>query len=123
MDRQCRFQWLHDTKWSPYEVRLTLRCAEARWSVDGGMSTVNAIVACESGFDAYADNPYSSAAGVWQVIASTWVSWKNTYHELREAWRLGDWVKNGRANSVLGVRVASYTLSPWNASRHCWGYI
>ena len=31
-----------------------------------------AIINCESGFNLYAQNPYSSAGGLWQFIDSTW---------------------------------------------------
>lgn len=42
----------------------------------GGSLPSCEILACESGGDIRAENPYSSASGKWQIIDSTWGNYK-----------------------------------------------
>jgi hypothetical protein len=118
---ECRFA-LKDGKpgWNVEEVKSTIRCAERKWS--GALELGFEIVGCESGFDATNTNPDSSAGGVWQVLDSTWSSWRQRYADLMRWWDLRPGKLNGRTNAVLGWRVfAPADTGPWEASRWCWG--
>ncbi len=75
------------------------------------------VIRCESGGDAVAKNPNSSASGLFQHLGSLW----------------GDrTVKSGNGGAdifdpVSNVAVAAWLVyegggwSHWNPSRHCWG--
>lgn len=71
------------------------------------------IIECESGGDPNAHNPTSSASGLFQFLDSTWASVGGT-GEARDASVSEQYM---RAN-MLFERAG---LSPWNASRDCWG--
>lgn len=114
---ECRFARLDGAPGlSANEVRITLRCAEDKWPAPGGIDKVFDVVGCESGFDENADNPRSSAAGVWQAISSTWSSWRSRFGALVDRWELKASVYNGRANAILGLRTASSSgYGPWSS--------
>lgn len=103
---ECRFATLNGIKGrQPGEIRKTISCAAEHFPV--ALDTAFAVVSCESGFHEDADNPSSSAAGVWQFIDSTWHSVRSRFGSLMDRWGLRPSVYNGRANAVLGVRKAS----------------
>ena len=113
-EKQCRFR-NHEggPSFSTTEIRMTLACATERWTPSGGIDKVYAVAGCESGFNEFADNPVSSAAGVWQALDSTWSGWKGRFAEFMRRWDLRGSVYNGRANAILGVRVAAGGWGPW----------
>lgn len=118
---QCRFARLDGQPgFTTTEVRRTLECARRIWP--GNLDLGLRIVGCESGFVATAQNPDSSAGGVWQAIDSTWSSWKTRFAALIDRWRLRTEKLNGRVNAVLGWRVFSADgTGPWRVSQWCWG--
>ncbi len=112
--RRCRFQWRDGRRnWSATEVELTIRCAASHWSVD--VSTALRIASCESGLYQFSDNPYSSASGVYQMLASTWASWRSSITRTWGSWwRLSTSVWNARANVVTAIVHAHlYGWSAW----------
>jgi resuscitation-promoting factor RpfA len=74
------------------------------------------IVQCESGGDPKATNPDSTASGLFQFINSTWLAHGG-----------GQFAKRAKdATPAQQFIVANRTfaadgLTPWNASKACWG--
>lgn len=98
--RQAKTKWL-------------LACAVLQWPVPGGLAYARYIAERESHFDPFAKNPYSSASGVMQFVASTWqglvAAWPRMNH-----WT-GTWVFSARGNVLRAIRVAHETgWQPWS---------
>lgn len=82
--------------------------------------TLDRIIECESEGDPTAQNPVSSASGLYQFIDSTWVYVWTDY--------IGEQPPTARAYqaSVSDQHRAGQALyehegtTPWNASRSCW---
>lgn len=71
------------------------------------------IAYCESGYNQFSKNKYSTASGVMQYLASTWA---NT-----PAGKLGISVFDADANVKMAVSsIALHGTAPWNASKSCW---
>lgn len=79
------------------------------------------IVHCESRGDAAADNPVSSASGLYQFIDSTWAYvWRDYLGVEPPTAR----AKHASVEQQTRAAVALYQaegLTPWAASRGCWG--
>jgi soluble lytic murein transglycosylase-like protein len=108
---KCRFQYYDGKKnWSPTEVKLTIKCAEAKFP--SSLTTAMAVADRESNFYQFADNPYSSASGVYQFIDSTWSSLRyNHLDDFARRWDLHTSVWDARANVMVAVRWAQ--ISGW----------
>jgi hypothetical protein len=67
------------------------------------------VAMCESGMNPLAENPNSSATGLFQILSQL--------HQVKK-----QWLKNPDTNMVMAKQLfdASGT-NPWNASKHCWG--
>jgi hypothetical protein len=76
----------------------------------------SAIVSCESGGNSTAQNPSSSASGLFQFLDSSWAA----YGGLKYAPRAKD-ATPAEQYAVAQNAYARSGLSPWAASRHCWG--
>lgn len=90
-------------------VRALIRCAAPKL----GVSTSKALYIAwrESRYNPHADNPSSSAAGVFQVVSGTWAYFVSHY---RWGNRVGTSVYDGRANVILSLRyVHRRGWSPW----------
>lgn len=113
--RQLRFG-MDDGKpaWSPREVTRAIYYAERRWPVAAGYSTVMCIAQRESGLRPGAQNPTSSARGIFQFVDGTWAS---VYHGMPDAVRwyhVGYDRSNARNSVIVGVRVMAHQgLGPW----------
>lgn len=68
---------------------------------DSSQQFAISIASCESGLRAYADNPTSTATGVFQILGGSTNPWWNTRQALR-MWASRGW-------------------EPWYASIGCWG--
>jgi hypothetical protein len=119
---QCRYQtlehpWIGD--WTYREVRLTIACGVRQFAVPGGVDGAVCIAAHESGLDETADNPTSTAAGVYQFLASTWAGAKAAFR--MPWWRLKASVYNARANVIRAIRHAHarWSWSAWNVDYLC----
>ena len=69
------------------------------------------IARCESGFDQYAKNPYSTAKGIFQFIDGTWRS-----NCLKDG-NVYDFADNIKCAWKVYQKQGS---RPWNASKSCW---
>jgi hypothetical protein len=119
---QCRYQtlehpWIGDFTYR--EVALTIRCGVKHWPVPGGEDGAICIANHESGLDETADNPISTAAGVYQFLASTWAGVKQAF--AMPWWRLRSSVYNARANAIRAIRHvhARWSWSAWKVDYLC----
>jgi len=112
--KECRFRHFEKPyrSFSDREIKITVRCAVAHWSVPGGIDKALQVGHCESGYNEHAANPYSSASGVFQFISSTWDSVLRRWREFRRRWDVGTGVFNGRNNVLLAIRLA-HTKAGW----------
>ena len=75
------------------------------------------IAECESRFDRYAENPESTATGVFQYLEGTWIEGvKRTGKD----WELADRYNPEKATEMTIYWINQGELSKWNASKHCW---
>jgi hypothetical protein len=112
----CVFRYLDGhVSFSQDEVRDTIACAVKRWPVPGGVDYALAIARRESGFNWDADNPYSSASGVYQFVDGTWSAEVTRYRDLIDKQHLSTSVWNARANVLVAIRLAHgcSCWSPW----------
>lgn len=68
----------------------------------------NAIIQCESGGNPTAQNPHSSASGLYQIIDGTWDHYDG-YARAKDA-----------PASVQTAKAMTLGISAWDASRSCW---
>ena len=81
-------------------------------------ATIDKIIACESSYEADAQNPVSSAAGLMQITRGTWGDVRKRQPHLPpfEVGRYDPWV-----NLEAGYWLIQHRgLQPWDASRGCW---
>lgn len=116
-EAQCRYQYANgQAGWTDREVKKLIACAVSRYPVSGGLDKALYIANRESGFECRANNPNSSAFGVYQVISSTWTSWHaglppRWWHR---RWELMHSRGNCRANVMVSIRIAhSGGWGPW----------
>jgi resuscitation-promoting factor RpfA len=74
------------------------------------------IIACESGGNPAAQNPSSTASGLFQFLDSSWAA----YGGLRYASR-AKYATPAQQYAVANAAYAQSGVSPWAASRACWG--
>lgn len=67
-----------------------------------------AIIQCESGGNPLAQNPHSTASGLYQILDSTWAGYGG-YRRAKDA-----------PVSVQTAKAMTLGISAWNASRSCW---
>lgn len=110
--------------WSyPAGARKVVRCLSGFFGAD--TPVVMAIAQCESQFRWWADNPYSSAGGLFQYLEGTWLSSRAHHLPGNPASRF-----NGRWASVVAIREMvhrwrdghQWPYAPWESSRSCWNY-
>jgi hypothetical protein len=110
MRTDCQFQFVNDAAWTAHEEHLTARCLVRHWSVSGGLAELNSVIACESGWNRWANNG-GNYLGLGQHAASAWASRVHTYEPahwvLKPAW------SNSRSNLTVTVRMAH--ASGWGA--------
>lgn len=79
-------------------------------------AALDAIAQCESGGNATAQNPRSSASGLYQIIDGTWAAYGGV--------KLTGFVHARQASPAdqltIARRIAEDGLQAWNASRSCW---
>ncbi len=74
------------------------------------------IIQCESGGNPHAQNPGSTASGLVQFLDSSWAAYGGL--------KFGRRAKDATPAQQLEVANDAYRrsgLTPWTASRHCWG--
>jgi hypothetical protein len=112
----CRFRYYDGRQvFSKFEVRSTIRCAVKRWPVPGGLDYALSIARRESGFNWNADNPYSSASGVYQFVSGTWAGQMQNRTDLIKQQDLSRSVWNARSNVLIAIRYAHGAgWGPWS---------
>lgn len=91
-------------------VKLLIRCAARKWPIS--LSTAFAIADRESHYYCWAVNP-SGSTGVFQVISSTWESWRSSFPWLASV--TIDSRLNCRSNVLMSVRVMNaWGYGPWS---------
>jgi hypothetical protein len=119
----CKFQSL-DGKigYTDYEVKQVIKCAVKHYPVPStwvgsGLQTALYIANRESGYECHADNPSSSAYGVFQVVQGTWDGWHSRISSdwWHQKWSLNHDRGNCRVNVMVTIREAHTTQSwaPW----------
>jgi nucleoid-associated protein YgaU len=73
------------------------------------------IIACESGGNATAQNPASTASGLFQFLDSSWIA----YGGGRYASRAKD-ATPAQQYEIANRAYAQSGLAPWSASQRCW---
>lgn len=74
-----------------------------------------ALISCESGGNARAQNPSSTASGLFQFLDSSWAAYGGTKYAAR--------AKDATPAQQYEIANHAYAmsgLSPWAASRSCW---
>lgn len=74
------------------------------------------IIACESGGNATAQNPSSTASGLFQFLDSSWIA----YGGSKYASRAKD-ATPAQQYEIANRAYAQSGLTPWTASQGCWG--
>lgn len=75
----------------------------------------SAVIACESGGNAKAQNPSSTASGLFQFLDSSWRAYGGTKYAAR--------AKDATPAQQYEIANHAYAMSglnPWAASRSCW---
>jgi hypothetical protein len=108
---ECRYGGIDKGGWTYREVRMTIECSVARWSVYGGLDKALSVAECESGLNAYASNG-GNYLGVYQHSATYWPARQNS---LGPRWDkpIAESAFNGRSNVVVAIRMAH--ASGWGA--------
>jgi hypothetical protein len=101
--RICKIDW----RKGPWHVKQLIRCAEARWSVPGGVSTALYVANRESNFQPKAYNSYSGASGIFQHLRRYWPG-------RADAFGFGGWSAfNARANVMVTMRMV-HRMGSWS---------
>ena len=112
--RQFRFGTLDgNPAFSTWEIKLTIRDAARRFHPLGGAPMALCIADRESGFYPKADNPTSTAFGIFQIVDGTWQSWYDHFVKVRNYYHVGPDRGNPRNNIILGERAMHDSLLPW----------
>jgi hypothetical protein len=114
-ERQCRYQWVDKGTWTPKEEARTARCVVERWSVPGGLSTFDAVISCESGWNRLAYNSGGPYVGLAQHALSSWSSRVRTYTP--SFWHLFPGWRNSRTMLTITARMMNAEgLSAWGCA-------
>lgn len=79
------------------------------WGKHGKTDLMLRVMDCESGGAWWADNPRSSAAGLFQIMGFWQRAWPGNYYD--------PWTNASVAYQIY----LSQGIGAWNASRSCWG--
>lgn len=112
----CRFRYADGHKaFSKDEVRATIHCAVTRWPVPYGLDQALCVARRESGFNWYANNPYSSASGIYQFVDGTWSGQMTGRARFVRDQEVEKSVWNARSNVLIAIKYAhtSGSWSPW----------
>jgi hypothetical protein len=116
-------QWLRisPAEWTPDPVRGLIRCAVARWPVNGGAPKAIAVFSCESSLFPWASSNGNLGIGqlrFWHDRANRYLRarWFNDaqWHRIRSVPH-GAFV--ARANVIVSVRLAHSGWGPWEAGK------
>jgi len=110
----CHYQTADGRRgWSPYDVRLTIRCAANKYD-DVSVAHALYVADRESNFIATATNSSSGACGIMQHLPTYWPGRRASYLRVHPYWSLGASCYNARSNVVAAMwMVHKYGWSPW----------
>lgn len=109
----CRYQTLEHHRWTRREVKATIRCAVAHWSVPGGYPKARYIAWRESRFHWHSVNRESGACGIYQHLPRYWKSREDAYDGRLAP--LGESCFNARTNVIVTIRmVHAGGWGPWS---------
>ena len=74
------------------------------------------IIACESGGNPTAQNPSSTASGLFQFLDSSWIAYGGGKYASR-----AKFATPAQQYEIANRAYAQSGLAPWTASRGCWG--
>lgn len=74
------------------------------------------IIACESGGNPTAQNPSSTASGLFQFLDSSWIAYGGGEYASR-----AKYATPAQQYEIANRAYAQSGLTPWNASKGCWG--
>jgi hypothetical protein len=112
--RQCRYESSNGhAGYTDWEARQTIRCAVDHFPTS--LATAFYVAARESGYECKAQNPVSSATGVYQVVSGTWESWWSVLAPRLEGWGIRNNRRLCRANILVSIASAHrWGWSPWS---------
>jgi hypothetical protein len=112
----CRYEsWNGRRGFSEFEVRLMVVCLVDQFPVAGGVPQAIFVIDRESSFACRAQNPYSSARGLFQVVEGTWTSWWSRIHPRLRGWGIMNNRGLCRANATVSIVAAHrWGWGPWS---------
>lgn len=112
MQNTCSFQKIDPGKWTDHEERMTVSCFAMKFGVSASMAEL--IVSHESGWNRFAYNSGSGAAGLFQHLSRYWSTRVHTYAKALNRWDVHDrrWT-SPRAQAVVSMAMAR--ASGWGA--------
>jgi hypothetical protein len=97
--------------YSKEEVQQLIRDYSVQYGISSDLPL--RVANCESGYNQFSKNRYSTASGVFQYTHSTWIH--------TESGLLGLSPFDARANVEMAIKsIASGGVSNWAASKNCW---
>ena len=91
---------------------MTIHCAIDHFAT--AHAEADYVANRESGMECKAQNPTSSAAGVYQIVEGTWASWWSTLHSRFAGWGLRDNRLLWRSHVLVAILAAHrWGWSPW----------
>ncbi len=82
-----------------------IRCAVAKWPVNGGAARAICIAKRESGLIPTAESPGGDFLGLFQHLAAAWSDRYDTW--TWPGWQLKTDALNGRTNTIVTIRMAN----------------
>lgn len=111
---QCRTN-TGSPAWTTWDVKQTIRCAVAKWPVEGGIAKAIAVASCESGSDLL-DHSTDGYAGTFQQAVRYWPE-RHRSTVRATNWKLQSSVYNPRPNVIVSIRMAH--MSGWSPTWSC----
>ena len=74
------------------------------------------IIACESGGNPSAQNPSSTASGLFQFLDTSWIAYGGGKYASRAKYATPE-----QQYEIANRAYAQSGVTPWNASKSCWG--
>ncbi len=113
---ECRFGGLQRAPWTVREIVLTIRCAERRWPVPGGVPKALDVARCESGAD-LKDPGGDGYAGTFQQAERYWPGRWRAYNPRSWDKPLPNAAAQPRSNVVVSIQMAH--ARGWGADWSC----